>query len=171
MYKKVVYETLAFVEEELTAPGGILCFLDADSEGVEGKYYVWTKAEIETALGNDAEIFSAHYHITEAGNWEHGNSILLRHETDESFAKQFNISVETLNNTIDACKKILKPIRDKRIKPGLDDKILSSWNALMIAGYTQAYRVFGEENFLKAAVNNADFLLKKCNSRKRGDDA
>ncbi len=163
LYKKVVYETLAFVEEELTAPGGgFYASLDADSEGVEGKYYVWTKAEIETALGNDAEIFSAYYHITEAGNWEHGNSILLRHETGESLAKQFNIPVEALNNTIDACKKILKPIRDKRIKPGLDDKILSSWNALMTAGFTHAYRVFGEERFLKAAVNNADFLLKNA---------
>jgi len=163
LYKKTVYETLAFIEEELTAPGGgFYASLDADSEGVEGKYYVWTKAEVEKILGKDAELFSAYYHITETGNWEHGNSILLRHESDEAVAKQFNISVIELNNTIDACKKILKPTRDKRIKPGLDDKILSSWNALMIAGYTQAYRVFGEEQFLTAAVSNAGFLLKNA---------
>jgi uncharacterized protein YyaL (SSP411 family) len=161
LYKKVVYETLEFVEQELTsAEGAFYASLDADSEGEEGKYYVWTKAEVDKALEKDGEIFSAFYNITADGNWEYGNSILLRNETDEAIAKQFNITVSDLNKTIDAAKVKLLKIRGAKVKPGLDDKVLSSWNALMITGYTQAYRVFGEEAFLKTAIKNAAFLLK-----------
>ncbi|MFZ1786309.1 MAG: thioredoxin domain-containing protein [Ferruginibacter sp.] len=161
LYKKVVYETLAFVEHELTSPeGAFYSSLDADSEGEEGKYYVWTKAEVDQALGADAAVFSAYYNITEAGNWEHGNSILKRDDTDEAIAKKFSISVTELTDKIDAAKIKLMTIRDARVKPGLDDKVLSSWNAMMLKGYTQAYRVFGEEEFLNKAVKNANFLLR-----------
>jgi len=161
LYKKVVYETLQFVKQELTSPeGGFYSSLDADSEGVEGKYYVWTKAEVEEHLGKDAEIFAAYYNITPEGNWEHSNSILLINKTDETIAKQFNVTVPALQQTISASKEKLMQVRNKRIKPGLDDKILSSWNALMIKGYTDAYRVFNEEVFLTAAIINAKFLLQ-----------
>jgi uncharacterized protein YyaL (SSP411 family) len=161
LYKKTVYETLSFVEQELTSrDGAFYASLDADSEGVEGKFYVWTKEEVNDVLGEDAEIFSAYYNITANGNWEHGNSILLRNETDEAVAEACNIKVDELNNIIDASKEKLMRVRAARIKPGLDDKILSSWNALMITGYTKAYRVFGEENFLATAIANADFLLQ-----------
>jgi uncharacterized protein YyaL (SSP411 family) len=161
LYKKVVYETLEFVEHELTSPeAAFYSSLDADSEGVEGKYYVWTKAEVEKALGNDAAIFSAYYNITADGNWEHGNSILLRNATDETIAKQFDLTVPALNKIIDVSKAKLMQIRNARVKPGLDDKVLSSWNALMLKGYVQAYRVFGEKAFLSKAIKNADFLLK-----------
>ncbi len=161
LYKKVVYETLAFVEHELTsAEGAFYASLDADSEGEEGKYYVWTKAEIDKALGKDAEIFSAFYNITAEGNWEHGNSILLRNETDEAIAKRFNSSVLDLHKTIDAAKMKLMQIRNAKVKPGLDDKVLSSWNALMLQGYAKAYRVFGDEGFLNKAITNARFLLQ-----------
>ena len=95
LYKKVVYETLDFVKQELTSPdGAFYSSLDADSEGEEGKFYVWTKAEVDNALGDDAEIFSAYYNITADGNWEHGNSILLRNETDDAVAKKFNLTVD-----------------------------------------------------------------------------
>ncbi len=161
LYKKMVYETLDFVKQELTsAEGGFYSSLDADSEGVEGKYYVWTKAEVEEHLGNDAEIFAAYYNITAAGNWEHGNSILLRNETEEVIAKQFDLTIPALQQKISASKEKLMEVRNKRIKPGLDDKILSSWNALMIKGYTEAYRVFDEDGFLDAAIINARFLLQ-----------
>ncbi|MBK8519553.1 MAG: thioredoxin domain-containing protein [Chitinophagaceae bacterium] len=161
LYKKTVYETLDFVKQELTSSdGAFYASLDADSEGVEGKFYVWTKDEVDDALGDDAEVFSAYYNITAGGNWEHGNSILLRNERDEAIAEAFTITVEELNNKIDAAKAKLMQIRNARIKPGLDDKILSSWNALMISGYTKAYRVFGEEAFLETAVTNANFLLQ-----------
>ncbi len=161
LYKKVVYETLAFIEHELTSPeSAFYSSLDADSEGEEGKYYVWTKAEVDHALGNDAEIFAAYYNITADGNWEHGNNILLRNETDETIAKQFQLTVPGLHKTIDAAKIKLMQLRGSRVKPDLDDKVLSSWNALMLQGYTKAYRVFSDENFLRIAVQNANFLLK-----------
>ena len=163
LYKKTVYETLDFVNQELTsADGAFYASLDADSEGVEGKFYVWTKKEVDDVLGDDAAIFSTYYNITADGNWEHGNSILLRNETDEAIAEACTITVEELNNKIDTAKAKLMKIRNARIKPGLDDKILSSWNALMITGYTKAYRVFGEETFLETAVTNANFLLQKA---------
>ena len=163
LYKKTVYETLDFVKQELTSPdGAFYASLDADSEGVEGKFYVWTKTEVDDILEGDAAIFSAYYNITADGNWEHGNSILLRNDTDEAVAGTFKITVDELKNKIDAAKEKLMQVRNARIKPGLDDKILSSWNALMITGYTKAYRVFGEEAFLEAAVTNANFLLQKA---------
>jgi len=163
LYKKTVYETLDFVKQELTsANGAFYASLDADSEGVEGKFYVWTKAEVDNVLGDDAEIFSSYYNITADGSWEHGNSILLRNETDEVVANRFNISVDELNRKIDESKSKLMQIRNARVKPGLDDKVLSSWNALMITGYTKAYRVFGEERFLTAATTNANFLLQNA---------
>ena len=161
LYKKVVYETLAFVEHELTSPeGAFYSSLDADSEGEEGKYYVWTKAEVDKALGNDAGIFSTYYNITADGNWEHGNSILLRNETENEIAKQFDLTVTELNKMIDAAKVKLMKIREAKVKPGLDDKVLSSWNALMLQGYAKAYRVFGDEAFLSKAITNANFLLQ-----------
>ena len=161
LYKKAVYETLDFVEQELTSPeGAFYASLDADSEGVEGKFYVWTKEEIDNVLQEDAATFSAYYNITAEGNWEHGNSILLRNETDEAIAKQFNLTVSDLKKTIDTVKTKLMQLRNARVKPGLDDKVLSSWNALMITSYTKAYRVFKEERFLAAAITNANFLLQ-----------
>ena len=161
LYKKAVYETLDFVEQELTSPeGAFYASLDADSEGVEGKFYVWTKEEIDNVLQEDAAIFSAYYNITAEGNWEHGNSILLRNETDEAIAKQFNLTVSDLKKIIDTVKTKLMQLRNARVKPGLDDKVLSSWNALMITSYTKAYRVFKEERFLAAAITNANFLLQ-----------
>ena len=161
LYKKVVYETIAFVEHELTSPeGAFYSSLDADSEGEEGKYYVWTKAEADAVLGTDADVFNAYYNITAEGNWEHGNSILMKQGTDEIIADRFGITVAELHQKIAAAKARLMPVREERVKPGLDDKALSSWNALMLQGYTKAYRVFGETVFLDKALTNAAFLLQ-----------
>ncbi|MDE3183159.1 MAG: thioredoxin domain-containing protein [Bacteroidota bacterium] len=163
LYKKVVYETLDFVSRELTSPeGGFYSSLDADSDGEEGKYYVWTKQEIETVLGNDAALFAEYYNITKAGNWEHGKNILFRNETHEAIAKKYNLSLPALKKKIEDAKEKLMKVRTNRIKPALDDKILTSWNALMLKGYAQAYRVFGDENFLAAAIKNANFLMKNA---------
>lgn len=161
LYKKVVYETLEFVQHELTsAEGAFYSSLDADSEGEEGKYYVWTKNEIEKILGADADVFSIYYNVTSTGNWEHGKNILFRNETDEATAKKLGLTVTELKSRIDMGKAKLMKERNARVKPGLDDKVLSSWNALMLTGYVDAYRAFGDESFLAKAVNNADFLLK-----------
>ncbi|MES2591523.1 MAG: thioredoxin domain-containing protein [Bacteroidota bacterium] len=162
LYKQVVYETLAFVERELTSEEGAFCSaLDADSEGVEGKFYVWTKEELQTVLQQNYDLFSDYYNVNSLGLWEHDNYILVRDQTDDSIAAKHSISVEILQSTIDEIKTELLRIRDKRIRPGLDDKTLTSWNALMLKGFVDAYSVFNEQRFLDAAIKNADFILNK----------
>jgi len=159
-YKKVVYDTLAFVERELTSPeGGFYSSLDADSEGVEGKYYVWDKDEVESLLEEDAEIFCEYYDISTEGNWE-GRNILNRKENDDVIASRHNLSLEELEEIILQAKKKLLQHRQKRVKPGLDDKILTSWNALMLKAYADAYNIFDDEHFLKIAEKNYEFIEK-----------
>lgn len=161
-YKKVVYETLDFIERELTNPkGGFYSSLDADSEGVEGKFYVWTKAEIQDVLGNVAPLFSDYYSVTEHGNWEESN-ILFISKPPSKVASKNGLTPEQLEAKISAAKIKLMKARDKRIRPGLDDKVLTSWNGLMLKGYVDAYRVFDEPKFLEAAIKNANFLLKNA---------
>jgi uncharacterized protein YyaL (SSP411 family) len=163
LYRQVVFETLDFVNREMTsAEGGFYSSLDADSEGEEGKFYVWTYEEIKQILGDKADVFIDYYNITRDGNWEHGNNILYRLENDADFALREGITPENLAEVIQSCKTQLLEEREKRIRPGLDDKILTSWNALMLRGYTDAYRVFGEERFLTAALENAEFLVKNA---------
>ncbi|MCF8371226.1 MAG: thioredoxin domain-containing protein [Bacteroidales bacterium] len=162
LYKEVVYDTLAFVERELTSPeGGFYCALDADSEGVEGKFYVWEKDEIETVLGADAPLFIDYFRIGKEGSWE-GKNILLVKEKQDVFAFRHNLSEEAWRSKLQQMKQKLMIERDKRIRPGLDDKILTSWNALMIKGYVDAYRAFGEKSFLDAAIKNANHILHNC---------
>jgi uncharacterized protein len=162
LYKQTVYETLDFIARELTSDeGSFYSALDADSEGEEGKYYVWKKEELEKLLGDEYPLFAAYFNINEIGFWEHGNYILLRKQDDEEIAKRFQISVAELRTKIEGCKKIALTEREKRIKPGLDDKILCSWNALMIKGYTDAYRVFDDPVFLQRAEKAAAFIQSK----------
>jgi uncharacterized protein YyaL (SSP411 family) len=162
LYKEVVYDTLAFVSRELTSPeGGFYCALDADSEGEEGKFYVWGKDEIETLLGYDAPLFIDYFRIGKEGSWE-GSNILLVKEKHDVFASRQNLDEQTWRNKLEEMKQKLMAARDKRIRPGLDDKILTSWNALMIKGYVDAYRAFGEKSFLDAAIKNAHNILRNC---------
>lgn len=149
LYKEVVYETIDWLKREMTSEeGGFYSALDADSEGVEGKYYVWTKDEIEAILGEDAEEFCENYQVIEEGNWEHGVNILWKYEP--TLNEKFKVQIAKLNT-----------IRNTRIRPGLDDKILCSWNALMLKGLVDAYRVFDDESFLTLAVQNAHFIKDK----------
>lgn len=160
LYKEVVFSTLEFIARELTSPeGGFYSALDADSEGVEGKYYVWQKEELQTILGDDFDVFADYFNVNERGSWEHGNYILLRHDDDETIAKRNNLTIEDLRKTITKSKARLLAVREKRVPPGLDNKILTSWNALMLKGYVDAYNAFGEERFLTVAKLNAEFLL------------
>jgi uncharacterized protein YyaL (SSP411 family) len=169
LYRDIVYETLGFIEREMTSEaGGFFSALDADSEGEEGKYYVWKKEELEKLLGERSKIFFEYYNLNKTGLWEHGNFILLRKEADAEIAKKFNISVEELRKNISESKKILLAEREKRIRPGLDDKIITSWNALMITAYCNAYDVFGETKFLDAALKAADFILKNSSQKDGG---
>jgi uncharacterized protein YyaL (SSP411 family) len=163
LYKKVVQETLTYIEREMTSSeGGFYSSLDADSDGEEGKFYVWTKKEIDKALGENAALFSAYYDVTSIGNWENGKNILKRSTTDKKIAKKFNLTQENLKSKIESSKAILLKERSSRVRPGLDDKILTAWNALMISGYVDAYRAFGDESYLIAAKKNANFLIKNA---------
>jgi uncharacterized protein YyaL (SSP411 family) len=165
LYKNVVYETLEFIGRELTSPeGGFYSSLDADSDGEEGRFYVWTKDEIKKILGDDAALVIDYFNVTEKGNWEGGKNILYQSGDDNTIAKKYNITSLELSKRITGAKKILLAERAKRIRPGLDDKILTAWNGLMIKGYTDAYRVFGEQRFLDAALKNAAFILKNAQS-------
>jgi uncharacterized protein YyaL (SSP411 family) len=162
LYKKVVVETLEYTKREMTNPdGGFYSSLDADSEGEEGKFYVWKKSEIDSLLGDDlAKVFNEFYEVKRSGNWEHKNNILHRKSSNEKVAKKFDLTADQLSKKIDDAKIILMSARGERIRPGLDDKILTSWNALMLKGYTDAYRAFGNEEYLESAIRNANFLVK-----------
>jgi len=162
-YKSIVYETLEFIENEMTSSeGGFYSSLDADSDGEEGKYYVWTKKEVESILGDEAPLLIDYFNITDTGNWEDGKNILYKKLINDEFSKKFNIEPDEIQNKIAESREILMKVRSKRVKPGLDDKILTSWNALMLRGYVDAYRAFGENKFLKKALENADFLTKNA---------
>jgi uncharacterized protein YyaL (SSP411 family) len=171
LYKHIVYQTIHFAQRELLSPeGGFYSALDADSEGVEGKFYTFTAPEIREALGVDYDWFADLYSLTESGNWEegHGRNILHRTEPNESFAERMGWSQSDLSVRLDATHIRLMRIRDERIRPGLDDKILCSWNGLMLKGLATAYRVFGEPEFLTLALRQAYFLLKKMRDSRNG---
>ncbi|MCF6295213.1 MAG: thioredoxin domain-containing protein [Flavobacteriaceae bacterium] len=167
LYKDIVYETLEFVERELTdKEGAFYSSLDADSNNAlgeleEGAFYVWTKEELKPLLGNDYNAFSDYYNINNYGFWERKNYVLIRKDSDEDIAEKHKLSNEELYKKLNEWKSLLFLEREKRNRPRLDDKILTSWNALMIKGYVDAYRVFEEPKFLASAIKNAEFILDK----------
>lgn len=163
LYKQIVFETLAFIEREMTSgEGAFYSALDADSEGIEGKFYVWTKEELQSVLKERFNLFADYFNINERGLWEHDNYILLRHESDEVVAANHNISVPELQKIISGIKNELLEIRGKRIRPGLDNKVLTSWNALMLKGYIDAYNAFDEQHFLEVALKNVNYLFENA---------
>ena len=159
LYKDIVFESLEFVERELLdETGAFYSALDADSEGEEGKFYVWNETELKLFIREDFEIFKDYFNVNNKGLWEHGNYILLRKKSKKDIAKKHKISVSELNIKIESWKEILMQERDNRIRPGLDDKSLTSWNALMLKGYIDAYMTFGEKHHLDVALKNANFI-------------
>ncbi len=159
-YAKVIAETIGFIETELTDPeGGFYSALDADSEGVEGKYYVWGKQEIGELLGKDSEIFCQVFNVSETGNWENTN-ILWQLEAPETAASSLGISKEEFALLLEKAKETLLKARQKRVKPGLDNKVLLSWNALMLIALCKAYAAFGNEAYLNLAKSNIAFIEK-----------
>jgi len=174
LYKEIVYETLEFIQREMTSvQGGFYSAIDADSEGKEGKFYVWKLDELKEVLNEleapkAFEIISEYFNINKTGYWEEENYILLRKKTPEEIAKKFSVSTGELNALIAEAKKLLLTARSKRIRPGLDDKILVSWNALMISGYCDAYKAFGDEQFLSPAKKNASLILRQMRTKDGG---
>jgi uncharacterized protein YyaL (SSP411 family) len=160
LYYKIVDETITFIKRELTSPeGGFYSALDADSEGVEGKFYTFTKEDIEKILGEDADLFCIYYHVTEDGNWEEETNVFFRKETDEQLAGKLGLSVDELVQKITQLKSKILEARSKRVRPGLDYKILTSWNGLMLKGLCEAYRAFNIAEYLELALQNVEFIV------------
>ncbi len=161
-YKEVASEITSFLKREMLSPeNGFYSSLDADSEGEEGKFYVWKEEELKTLLKEDFLLFADYYNINNYGHWEYGNYILQRKIVGEKFAKKQDIPVSVLNEKVATWKKVLLEERSHRVRPGLDDKILASWNALVITGLVDAYKAFGKIEYLELAINNAGFLQSK----------
>jgi uncharacterized protein YyaL (SSP411 family) len=164
LYEEVIIKTLKFAEKEwLTDEGSFYAALDADSLNNKGKleegaFYVWTKEELQAILQDDFELFSIVFNVNEFGFWEHDNYVLIQNQTLQNVAKQQNITLEILQQKKNNWEEKLYSIREKRSKPRLDDKSLTSWNAIMLKGFVDAYKALGEEKFLKTAVQNAKFI-------------
>ena len=159
-YLDILQKTLDFVLREMTSSeGGFYSAYDADSEGVEGKFYVWTKKEIKEILGSDADLFCLYFDVTDGGNWE-GNSILCNNLNPSTVAFNFGISEQKVHEIINSCSTKLLEVRSKRISPGLDDKVLVSWNSLMITAFAKGYRVTNDGRYLDAAKNCISFIEK-----------
>ncbi len=164
LYKSIVKETLAFVNDELNANNGAFySSLDADSKNEnneleEGIFYTWTKQELK-ALIKDYKLFANYYNVNTAGFWENDLYVLIRDQSVTEFAKKNKLTKDELKEKIADWKSILNVARNKRRKPNLDDKILTSWNALMLQGYVDAYKAFDQKEYLNKAVKIAEFIL------------
>jgi uncharacterized protein YyaL (SSP411 family) len=159
-YRGVAEETLEYVLREMTGPeGGFYSAQDADSEGEEGKFFVWRPDEVEAVLGTrDAAVFDDFYDVTPGGNWEGKNILHVVMDASE-VAQQYGLSLEEAAAILDGGRAKLFTAREKRVKPGLDDKLLTSWNGLMLAALAEASIVFNHDDFRQAALQNAEFVL------------
>ncbi len=158
-YKTIVYETIGFLEREMkNTKGGYYATLDADSEGKEGKYYVWTADELSTILGDDMPLFSAYYNIESANVWEDDNYVLYKSGNETDFLKTHKLTTEVFDALKQKWKEKLLAAKSNRVRPNTDDKIITSWNALLIKGLADAYAVFGDASFLDSAVATYNFI-------------
>lgn len=162
LFKQVIEETISWLKRDmLSNEGGFYSAQDADSEGVEGKYYCWHYEEIAEALPEDLALVCDYYNIQQEGNWEENRNILFRRWSDEAFAAKHDLPLTTLQAKIQHWKNILFSIRDPREHPGLDDKQLASWNAMALKGLCDAYKALGDESILHLAKMNAEFITGK----------
>ena len=174
LYKEVVYETIKFIEAELYKDiGAFYSSLDADSDNEEGEleegaYYVWNKEQLSSLIGDDFALFANYYNVNGYGKWEDDKYHLIRSVSKTEFCKENDISAEDLNSKIEKWKTLLLNERNKRDRPRLDDKTLTSWNALMLKGYVDAYRVFKDQKFLDVALKNAQFIMNSMTKEDGG---
>jgi uncharacterized protein YyaL (SSP411 family) len=161
-YERIVEETLNYIVREMVSPeGGFYSTQDADSEGEEGKFFVWTPGEIEAALpAEDARLFMLYYDVTQDGNFE-GKNILHVAQDAQKVADKAQVSLETLQTSLARSREMLFKLREERVKPGRDEKILTSWNGLMLRSFAEAARYLDRPDYLQVATNNAEFLLRE----------
>ena len=166
LYKEVIQKTLSFVERELmNSEGGFYCALDADSLNAEnhleeGAFYVWKIPELKTIIGDDFDLFSQVFNINTFGLWEDGNYVLIQNKSLEAIAKSNNITISTLQKKKILWERNLYIKREKRSKPRLDDKCLTSWNAIMLKGFVDAFKALEDKKYLDLALQNAHFIIK-----------
>lgn len=160
LYTNIVSEVIGFVQNELmSSEYGFYSALDADSEGKEGKFYIFTKSEIDDILGDESDLFCIYYNITKDGNWEEEHSnMFFRNKSDIALAEKLGLSVPELLNKVNSAKKKVFEARSCRVRPGLDNKILASWNGLMLKGLCDAYRTFNKPEYINLALKNATFI-------------
>jgi len=159
-YRRVTIETLDYIVREMThKSGGFYSSQDADSEGVEGKYYVWDIHEIEETLGADAGWVEVLYGISEGGNWE-GKNILHIQQDWDVLSENFDLSDKETRKTLDQVKEKLYEIRSQRVPPGLDDKVITGWNGLMMAAFADAGRILDRPDYIQIANRNAEFIYQ-----------
>jgi uncharacterized protein YyaL (SSP411 family) len=165
-FERIVRDTLAYFEREmLDSEGGFYAAQDADSEGLEGKFFVWRSSEIEAILGDDAPIFNAWFGVTEQGNFidpHHpeltGRNVLTNWQDAAVVAAQFDLTEDAFLAKIERLRKSVFDVRDQRVHPGLDDKILASWNGLALAAFAEAARVLGDDRYREIAERNREFV-------------
>jgi len=157
-FENVVKKTLDYVIREMTSSDGtFFSAQDADTNGEEGQTFVWKKQEIEKILGKDSEIFCIYYDVTDGGNFE-GNTILANNINASSLGFKFGMSEPEIENLISKCSEKLLEIRNKREQPGKDDKIITSWNGLMVSAFLSGYRITDNSKYLDAAKQSIDFF-------------
>jgi uncharacterized protein YyaL (SSP411 family) len=169
LYERVARETLAYIQREMLHPdGGFYTTQDADSEGQEGKFFVWTKSEVDALLGDDdARFFCRYYDVTDTGNWEHGQNILHLTVSMQQLAKLFRQEETEIRRRVEAGREILFTAREQRVKPFRDEKILTAWNGLMVSTMMHAYIVLGDADAMRAGCKTLAFLQDQmlCDGR------
>ncbi|MGB3089251.1 MAG: thioredoxin domain-containing protein [Chitinophagaceae bacterium] len=168
-YKEVIEETMEFVQRELLHPAkGFYAALDADSEGVEGKFYVWDYEEVKSLLGSNAGIFCEYYNITEEGNWEHSNILRVK-MAERDFAVKKKLTIDELKKILLIGKEKLLQKRNERIHPLLDDKIILGWNALMNIACSKAFAATGNEKYRTLAIENMQFVFNNFKGKEENE--
>ena len=162
LYKEIACDTLQFIENEwYKAEGYFYSAYDADSDGEEGKFYVWNQLDLKDLLGENFDVFSDYFEINDKGYWEHGNYILMRSENQIQLLTKFNLTKNELDHIILTCKNSLKQEAKSRLKPSLDDKTITSWNALICSAYSKAYLSFGEIKYKEIALTSINFITSQ----------
>ena len=162
LYKEIACDTLQFIENEwYKTEGYFYSAYDADSDGEEGKFYVWNQLDLKDLLGENFDVFSDYFEINDKGYWEHGNYILMRSENQIQLLTKFNLTKNELDHIILTCKNSLKQEAKSRLKPSLDDKTITSWNALICSAYCKAYLSFGEIKYKEIALTSINFITSQ----------
>jgi uncharacterized protein YyaL (SSP411 family) len=168
LYRRIVEETLAYVQREMTDPaGGFYSTQDADSEGEEGKFFLWTPGEVKQLLGaEDARLVCAYFDITDGGNFEHRNILRILAPLEDVAGRQ-GVTAERMSAAIERGRAILFNAREQRVKPGRDEKVLTAWNGLMLRAFAEAAVALDNDTYLQTALRNAEFVTSELGSNGR----